>query len=352
MQKKELPFAVKEIDENDGQSFIIEGILAAYGNVDLGRDRIQPGAFRNFLQKAREKSVPLCWSHKLSEPIGILPIADMQERQDGLYVKGRLPREDTFVSGRVIPQVRIGSVSKMSIGYDVVDATFSGDVRELNELILYEGSLIPVPMNPKADILSFKTAVTFGDLPLAARERAWDRGAAVKRVKEWAGDLVNSSARDKFRKAFLWFDSESPEILSSYKLPIADIIDGVLKAVPRAVFAAAGAVSGARGGVNIPDSDRAGIKAHIEKYYKKLDMDSPFKEKVFRIDDLQLLDLRLIENLLKSGVRFSNNNAKKLVSIFKAAGMCEASHSGVRDETEIEGVLDNILTKIKEVKNV
>ena len=81
----------------------------------------------------------------------------------------------------------------------------------------------------------------------------------------------------KYRKAFLWYDNENPEAITSYKLPIADVINGNLTAVPRAIFAAAGALLGARGGVDLPETAKDRVISHVERYYIKLDMESPFK---------------------------------------------------------------------------
>jgi hypothetical protein len=59
---------------------------------------------------------------------------------------------------------------------------------------------------------------------------------------------------------------------------IADVIDGRLKAVPRAVFAAAGVMEGARGGVDLPDRDVDRVKSHLAKYYAKLDEQPPWED--------------------------------------------------------------------------
>ena len=113
-----------------------------------------------------------------------------------------------------------------------------------------------------------KGATTFGDLPLAPRERRWDATAADKRVRAWAG--ADEKPNAKYRRAFFWFDGEAAETFGAYKLQFADVIDGSLVAVPRGVFASAAAIQGARGGVDIPDSDVPGVKTHIGRYYAKM----------------------------------------------------------------------------------
>ena len=120
-------------------------------------------------------------------------------------------------------------------------------------------------------------AVTaFGDLPLADRDRAWDGDAAEKRVRAWA--KAEDEPNEKYRDAHVWYDADSKENFTAYKLLIADVIDGKLTAVPRGVFAAAAVMQGSRGGVDVPDKDRDRIKSHLAKYYKKLDETPPWDQ--------------------------------------------------------------------------
>lgn len=120
-------------------------------------------------------------------------------------------------------------------------------------------------------------AVTaFGDLPLADRDREWDGDAAEKRVRAWAE--AEDGPNEKYRDAHVWYDADSKENFTAYKLLIADVVDGRLKAVPRGVFAAAAVMQGSRGGVDVPDRDRDRIKSHLAKYYAKLDETAPWED--------------------------------------------------------------------------
>ena len=120
-------------------------------------------------------------------------------------------------------------------------------------------------------------AVTaFQDLPLADRDRAWDGAAAEKRVRAWAD--AQDEPNEKYRDAHVWYDADAKDNFTAYKLLIADVIDGRLKAVPRGVFAAAAVMQGSRGGVDVPDKDRDRIKSHLGKYYAKLDKTPPWED--------------------------------------------------------------------------
>ena len=120
------------------------------------------------------------------------------------------------------------------------------------------------------------TSVRFQDLPLADRERSWDKDAAEARVRRWAeaGDAPNAG----YRKAFLWYDGDKADAFTAYKLPIADVIDGELKAVPRAVMSAAQVLNGARGGVDLPAKDISAVKRDVERYYEKMGEEAPFSK--------------------------------------------------------------------------
>ena len=45
----------------------------------------------------------------------------------------------------------------------------------------------------------------------------------------------------------------------------------------RAIFAAGNVVNGARGGIDLPQSDIAGVKSHLAKYYKKMGDEPPWQ---------------------------------------------------------------------------
>lgn len=142
---------------------------------------------------------------------------------------------------------------------------------------LYEYSIVPVPMMRMAQVMDAKTSGPFDlaqkavsgstNLPLAARDMAWDASAADKRVREWAG--ATDAPNAKYRRAFFWYDAENAENFTAYKLQFADVVDGSLKAVPRGIMACAGG-HGVDATVGLSDSDKAAIKAKINRYYARM----------------------------------------------------------------------------------
>ena len=119
------------------------------------------------------------------------------------------------------------------------------------------------------------SVTAFQDLPLADRDREWDGAAADKRVRRWADAQDDPNA--KYRDAHVCYDNENKDNFGAYKLLIADVVDGKLKAVPRGVMAAAAVMQGSRGGVDLPKADIDRVKSHLAKYYAKLDETAPWE---------------------------------------------------------------------------
>lgn len=111
-----------------------------------------------------------------------------------------------------------------------------------------------------ASIIASVNSAGWSSMPIADTGRPWDAAAARQRLAAHAdGDMR------EYRRGFLWWDQGAPENKTSYKLPIADVIDGTLTIVPRAVNAVASVLGGGRGGVDIPDSDMDGVAAVLKR---------------------------------------------------------------------------------------
>jgi HK97 family phage prohead protease len=271
-------FQIKSIKENN-DFFIIEGYASNFNTKDFDNEVVCQGAFKRSLHTLEllenKGERPLLWHHNVEDvPIGR---SILKEDSNGLFNQAFLPKDDDFVKGRIIPQCKIGSIKNMSFGYKIKDFYRKDGKKYLTDIEIYEVSLVNIPSNTNSKILSIKTAVSFQDLPLADEDREWDKNAAIQRVRAFTGSEENPTTN--YKKAFLWYDKEEADLFGSYKLPIADVIDNTLKAVPRAIFAAAAAISGARNGVDIPEKDKKKIKNNINKYYKKMDRESPFEDK-------------------------------------------------------------------------
>ena len=96
------------------------------------------------------------------------------------------------------------------------------------------------------------------DMVVAAADHQWDGADAKARLWERAdGDIR------EYRKAFLWWDSAAPDQRNSYRLPVADVVDGQVSIIPRAVKAVAAALASAPASVDIPDEDMQAVAAVV-----------------------------------------------------------------------------------------
>ena len=128
----------------------------------------------------------------------------------------------------------------------------------------------PMPEEPVSnESMVMRKATGAANLPLADRARPWDAAAANKRVQDYAGGADNLDFA-KYEKAFFYVDAENKELLGSYKLQFADVIDGELTAIPRGIFAVAAVLQGGRGGVDIPQADQDAIKSKVAAYYDRM----------------------------------------------------------------------------------
>ena len=152
----DVPFKVKAIDDSDNEYFTFKGYASTFGNVDFGGDVVVKGAFRNTLMKRMPK---LVYQHDIKQPLGIFTV--VKEDEMGLYVEGKMPKSDTLVSGRVMPQMKIGSIDSMSISYNVVDSARDGDKFLLKDLDLFEISVVTLPMNTLAKVTGYKSYEDF-----------------------------------------------------------------------------------------------------------------------------------------------------------------------------------------------
>lgn len=138
-----------------------EAIVSVFGNVDLGGDRIAPGAFGKSLAKWQETGdpIPVIWNHMWDNPdahIGAIDPADAVETDGGLLVKGRIDLDNPFAAQvyRLLSQRR---VKEFSFGYNVRDEKRGeGGVTELLELDVIEVGPTLKGMNPATELLAVK----------------------------------------------------------------------------------------------------------------------------------------------------------------------------------------------------
>jgi HK97 family phage prohead protease len=340
---------VKQEERNGIKVGVVAGYIATW-DIDRGawgvKDQFVKGAFLESLNEHRAKNRQIRLKDHHGRTVGGFPIDGVFEDERGLFGTGEINLE--VQQGReAFALAKQGVLSDFSIGFstqdDVIRRMEGFDLREISKAIVWEGSIVDEPMNPEAQITEVKTVVPFQDLPVADQGRAWDSDQAVARVREFTDSEDAPSAT--YRQAFLWFDSDDADSFGAYKLPIADVIDGTLTAVPRGIFAAAGALQGARGGVDLPADDRPRVIRNVERYYDKMGLDSPFTEE----DDKGLVTAETvkdwsekeIEKALHHGTKLSKKAAKLAVSKLKG-GKENSPDYNEKDLTDLLGSIKSM----------
>jgi phage head maturation protease len=98
----------------------------------------------------------MLWQHNPTMPIGVW--RTMREDAKGLYVEGELA--DTQLGREAYSLLKMGALSGLSIGFNVVDEAFNRktNTRELRAVNLWEVSPVTFPANGDARVAQVKFA--------------------------------------------------------------------------------------------------------------------------------------------------------------------------------------------------
>ena len=136
---------------------VFEGYASLFGEPDLGKDVVMPGAFGNSLRKRGAPEVRLLWQHDPAQPIGRW--LHIEEDRRGLRVRGKLNLAVERARD-IHALMRDGAVDGLSIGFRVERARAERPtgLRRLEKLDLWEISVVTFPMLPGARVETVKHA--------------------------------------------------------------------------------------------------------------------------------------------------------------------------------------------------
>lgn len=283
----------KLIDPEDGGPNIgkFEGFASTFGNVDRMDDIMVKGCFEVTLKDhdRRDRQIRMLFQHDRWTLIGGFPISKAKEDDRGLFVEGNV-NLDTQAGAEAFSLMKQGVLEDMSIGFIIRDSEMNDGKQLIKEVDLMEISLVTEPANQEAQITAIKSIVDFKDLPLSSGNEALggDRGMSITEAA-----------------AYLWHKDGS----SDFKMQIAVYIDGELKAIPKAIFAAAASTQSST--AQIPEGAYPGIIKNIERYYEKMGRESPF-EKGFSPDEMKCLGRGDLVKFLRSQPLLSKSGAEYL----------------------------------------
>ncbi len=172
---------------------------------------------------------------------------DFTDRCDFLFSAGFIDRDERIALSNGIGDA-LGVLAK------AIDGT--------NDLRTRELELCRAAVFPDRRAASKRAAIPPHTMAKAANDAVWDGPAEIEECPAEEASL---------RRTFAWVNSDAdPSLKSSYKLPHHEaggnvVWRGVATAMARLLQA----------GTDIPDADRKGVYAHLERHYKQFDKTAP-----------------------------------------------------------------------------
>lgn len=143
----------------------IAGFFSTYEKTpDSYGDIIVPGAFTKTIEnrKATGHPFPLCFNHDFSAVIGA--VNTIEEKEQGPYIEADFL--DTQLGQDVRKMVLSGAIYQFSFAYDVLkwrapnaEEKGNGVINVLEEVEVYEVSVVTVPANSNAQVTDIKSAI-------------------------------------------------------------------------------------------------------------------------------------------------------------------------------------------------
>lgn len=341
-------FDIKSVKEDDPQFFIVSGYASVYGNVDKAMDIVMPGAFAmDLMEKGNER--PILWQHRSDQPIGV---GVFEEKEEGLKVTIKMPKGDDFVNKRVMPQIKVGAVKGLSIGYYVVEEQYDREER-INKLIklrLRETSAVTFPCNEMAQITAAKEFLGLEDenksefkmYPLADEKTDWVKSEAIANIKENTGS--NKEPSRNYYKGFLKSESRDSKDFDDYQLPYVKYIGEGFKIVPKAIYEIAGHLN------HVKSTDNE-LKDFINSVYRKMGKEEPFKS-----GNKFFVDSATLKNMAKPDLKSVFDSENVILSSNAKEVVIEALRSPVQDglvsEQKDDELLDLFRGLNKEMENL
>ena len=159
------------------------GYASLFDRIDLGRDRVAPGAFADAIARRGAGGIRMLFQHDPGTPIGRWE--NITEDQRGLKVSGRIAT-DSPKGLEVLALLRAGAIDGLSIGFRTLRSTRDprSRIRTIQKADLWEISIVTFPMLPQARVSEVKHDHSNRSRPLPtvrAFERWLTRDAGLSR---------------------------------------------------------------------------------------------------------------------------------------------------------------------------
>jgi len=189
------------------------GYATLFGKVDLGRDRVERGAFLRSLLTRGKGSIRMLFQHDPAEPIGVWE--EIREDEKGLYVRGRIVSQ-TARGQEVLNLMRAGAIDGLSIGFRTEKSRTesTSGIRSILQADLWEISIVTFPMLPQARVSQVKrlTPPPPSRLPTIRKFEHWlTQDAGLSRSE--ARVVINQG----FKSLIAMRDAGSPELAELFE---------------------------------------------------------------------------------------------------------------------------------------
>ncbi|CAB4218454.1 Prohead protease [uncultured Caudovirales phage] len=193
----------------NGSKGIVTALVSVFNNIDLGGDRMLPGAFTKTIAdwQAKGDPLPAIWSHEWDDPeahVGFVDPADMKETADGLEVKMQFDLDRPFAE-QVFHLLKTRRVTQFSFGYYTTASEPIRDpdgkmVREISSVDLFEVGPTLLGMNPDTQLIEAASLI---------------RGFKAGRVLSGQNEEALKSARDLVDGVLSSMNKESDTVIKS-----------------------------------------------------------------------------------------------------------------------------------------
>lgn len=211
-------------------------LVSVFGNVDLGGDRMMPGAFTDTLAAwaAKGDPIPVIWNHDWDSPESYVGWADakaIQQTDQGLVVPMVFDL-DRARAEQVFHLMKTRRVTQFSFGYFATDYTMVddptyGQVRELNKVELFEVGPTLRGMNPEVQLLEAASAL--GSSAKAGRVLSAKNEALIASAHQALADVLSTLGEGKAMDAKGLEEAASVHPVTPRQTAIYHALEGVVE---------------------------------------------------------------------------------------------------------------------------
>ena len=350
-----------------------DGYIAGWASTtsrDLYNHEIVAGAFQKSIDDRGlngPKAVKFLLDHDHTKPAGVIKV--LEYRRGNLWLEAQMNLEVGYIKDRWHMLKMMGganfSVGFMLQDYEIVirneDKEDEDYFLRIDRGDLFEVSSVMLPGNEECHNVFVKSLFHEDDedellfaqaksplwqvgasknLP-AVDVETWDYSAVKNRLFKAANFDSDKPDYDRIRKGFLVYDSANPELRGSYKLAIADIIDGRMQVCSVGVNAARMRIAQ----LNVSDKVKSAAQDVIEQYEQQCQDVIAAKSVPTSITEFEKM-------LVARGLVQTRRDAQAIVQVAKACPHVFQKKIEIIDTPLDAGKLTEALSLVQKMKSI